>query len=106
MATSVPSAPAPSSNWMSRLYQRISRIDLNPETAFKKAIPPPTPRSVYFGEPLPEEAFTHKGRPKKEWTFASNQVLTAKYTIYNFIFKNLLEQFRRVANIFFLSEST
>lgn len=32
----------------------------------------------------------------------SPQVLTSKYNIITFIPKNLLEQFRRVANIFFL----
>lgn len=80
----------------------IKKIDLNPETAFKKTRPPPAPRSVYFNEPLPSEAFDKKGRPLKSWTFTTNQVLTAKYTLYNFVFKNLLEQFRRVANLFFL----
>ena len=35
------------------------------------------------------------------WT-VSNEIRTAKYTIYNFIPKNLFEQFRRVANVYFL----
>ncbi|PWN51152.1 phospholipid-translocating P-type ATPase [Violaceomyces palustris] len=81
---------------------KLKRIDLNPETAFKKRRPPPCLRSVYFNEPLPPEAFDHKGRAEASWTFATNQLLTAKYTLYNFVFKNLLEQFRRVANLFFL----
>ncbi|PWZ00210.1 phospholipid-translocating P-type ATPase [Testicularia cyperi] len=84
------------------LGAKLKNISLDPDTVFKKKRPPPAPRSVYFNEPLPEEAFDHKGRPTQRFTFASNQVLTAKYTLYNFVFKNLLEQFRRVANLFFL----
>lgn len=34
------------------------------------------------------------------WT-VSNEIRTAKYTIFNFIPKNLFEQFRRVANVYF-----
>lgn len=87
------------------------------------------PFTQFFNEPLPEEFFDGKGRPLRSVTYATNQgetlgswfettleyahgdialishpVLTAKYTFYNFIPKNLFEQFRRVANIFFLSE--
>lgn len=35
------------------------------------------------------------------WT-VSNEIHTAKYTVLNFIPKNLFEQFRRVANVYFL----
>ncbi|SNX84933.1 related to DNF1 - protein transporter [Melanopsichium pennsylvanicum] len=84
------------------LRAKFANFSLDPETVFKKERPPPAPRSVYFNEPLPEQAFDHKGKPQYPYVFASNQVLTAKYTIYNFVFKNLLEQFRRVANLFFL----
>ena len=34
--------------------------------------------------------------------FASNKVVTSRYTWYNFIFKNLWLQFNKVANIYFL----
>ncbi|EPQ26950.1 uncharacterized protein PFL1_05585 [Pseudozyma flocculosa PF-1] len=84
------------------LWAKLKSIDLNPETAFAKKRPPPAPRTVYFNQPLPAEAFGKKGRPAPGWEYASNQVLTAKYTLYNFVFKNLLEQFRRIANLFFL----
>ncbi|KAK0562385.1 hypothetical protein OC844_002725 [Tilletia horrida] len=90
-----PSLPA-------RIVHFVRNIDLNPETAFRKKRPPPAPRSVYINEPLPSSAFDHKGHPVQAWTYATNQTITAKYTAYNFIFKNLLEQFRRVANLFFL----
>ncbi|KAI8447975.1 putative aminophspholipid translocase, partial [Phakopsora pachyrhizi] len=36
------------------------------------------------------------------WIFPSNQIRTAKYSLLSFIPKNLFEQFRRVANVFFL----
>ncbi|CBQ73700.1 related to DNF1-protein transporter [Sporisorium reilianum SRZ2] len=81
---------------------KLANFSLDPDTVFKKERPPPAPRSVYFNEPLPQHAFDAKGHPQYPFVFASNQVLTAKYTIYNFVFKNLLEQFRRVANLFFL----
>lgn len=35
-------------------------------------------------------------------TTISNEILTAKYTVLNFIPKNLLEQLRRVANVYFV----
>lgn len=31
-----------------------------------------------------------------------NGIVTSKYTVWNFVFKNLFEQFQRVANTFFL----
>lgn len=34
--------------------------------------------------------------------FSTNQLVTTKYTLWNFIPKNLFEQFRRATNIFFL----
>ncbi|WFD42980.1 P-type phospholipid transporter [Malassezia psittaci] len=85
-----------------RAKQALGRIDLNPETAFRPKRPPPAVRRVLVNLPLPSEAYDSKGRVRKDWTFVSNQVTSSKYTLYNFIFKNLLEQFRRVANIFFL----
>eukprot|EP01125_Pyxidicula_operculata_P020507 TRINITY_DN7599_c0_g2_i1.p1 TRINITY_DN7599_c0_g2~~TRINITY_DN7599_c0_g2_i1.p1 ORF type:complete len:1186 (-),score=234.52 TRINITY_DN7599_c0_g2_i1:63-3599(-) len=35
-------------------------------------------------------------------SYPSNKTSTTKYTPYNFIFKNLFEQFRRLANVYFL----
>ncbi|XP_011166374.2 probable phospholipid-transporting ATPase IF isoform X2 [Solenopsis invicta] len=42
------------------------------------------------------------GNDPQERHFASNRVVSHKYTIWNFIPKNLFEQFRRVANFYFL----
>ncbi|EIW68591.1 hypothetical protein TREMEDRAFT_74105 [Tremella mesenterica DSM 1558] len=60
------------------------------------------PRSVFVNEPLPPDFYNKKGKPNKEHVYASNQNVTSKYTIITFLPRNLLEQFRRVANIFFL----
>ena len=56
-----------------------------------------------------QRKFLRNLTPKMRETFAethpwtvSNEIHTAKYTIYNFIPKNLFEQFRRVANVYFL----
>ncbi|GAA6016553.1 hypothetical protein JCM10207_002838 [Rhodosporidiobolus poonsookiae] len=49
-----------------------------------------------------KRGFGTKDVPAPGWTFDSNQVLTSKYNIVTFLPRNLLEQFRRVANIFFL----
>ncbi|KYR01098.1 transmembrane protein [Tieghemostelium lacteum] len=35
-------------------------------------------------------------------SFCKNEITTTKYTRYNFIFKNLFEQFKRLTNIYFL----
>lgn len=41
--------------------------------------------------------------PQNARLFKNNRIITSKYTWWNFIFKNLLEQFRHVSNIYFLS---
>jgi len=60
-------------------------------------------RSVYINTALPEEFFDKKGKLLKETRYSSNQNVTSKYTILTFLPRNLFEQFRRVANIFFLA---
>lgn len=86
----------------SYVWHKLKQIDLNPETAFRRKRPPPASRRIMINMDLPKEAYDTRGRIRRQWLFATNQVITAKYTVYNFVFKNLLEQFRRVANIFFL----
>ena len=86
----------------SRVLERLRQFDVNPETAFKRKRPPPAARTVVVNQELPADAFDKRGKVKKSHVFVTNQIVSAKYTLYNFPFKNLLEQFRRVANIFFL----
>lgn len=86
--------------WWNDFLRKMRKLDID-KMLFEKRRPPPAPRSVYFNEPLPAEAFDKKGKPFKSWQFATNQLLTARYTLYNFLFKNLYEQYHRVANMFF-----
>eukprot|EP00002_Diphylleia_rotans_P033013 TRINITY_DN698_c0_g1_i5.p1 TRINITY_DN698_c0_g1~~TRINITY_DN698_c0_g1_i5.p1 ORF type:complete len:1131 (+),score=233.03 TRINITY_DN698_c0_g1_i5:80-3472(+) len=56
-------------------------------------IPPPPPiRKVYAND----------SEQNRRWLYASNETKTTKYTPYNFVFKNLFEQFRRASNFYFL----
>lgn len=82
---------------VSRWYQKVA--EFNVESLFSRKPPPGPPRSVFVNENLPEDYFDHKHRPKKDYIFSSNQVITSKYTIITFLPRNLLEQFRRIANV-------
>jgi phospholipid-translocating ATPase len=81
----------------SRWYQKVAAF--NVESLFSRKRPPGPPRSVFINENLPEAYFDQKHRPKKEHIYVSNQVITSKYTIITFLPRNLLEQFRRIANV-------
>uniref|UniRef100_A0A8C5B1K9 Phospholipid-transporting ATPase n=1 Tax=Gadus morhua TaxID=8049 RepID=A0A8C5B1K9_GADMO len=53
-------------------------------------------RTIYVGHrPSTTEAFI----PPK---FCDNRIVSSKYTVWNFLPKNLFEQFRRIANFYFL----
>ncbi|KAI0823535.1 phospholipid-translocating P-type ATPase [Trametes gibbosa] len=80
-----------------------SLVDFNVESLFSKRRVPGPPRTVFVNEPLPDDHYDHKHRVKKEHVFSSNQVITSKYTVITFVPRNLLEQFRRIANVFFLA---
>ncbi|GAA5877380.1 hypothetical protein JCM3774_003580 [Rhodotorula dairenensis] len=117
-------------NAFTRRLAKLSDFDLT--KVFSRPYRNPYPREVLVNVAVPPEAFTtgpkvplpgfsrkvknDKGEvvrkeprglgtkvvPAAGWTFVSNQVLTSKYNLITFIPRNLLEQFRRVANIFFL----
>ncbi|KAG0711151.1 putative phospholipid-transporting ATPase IF [Chionoecetes opilio] len=59
---------------------------------------PVTSRTVLVNGRPPEEATTPLAIPR----YGNNQIKTSKYTWFNFIPKNLFEQFRRIANFYFL----
>lgn len=88
-------------SWYSKhISEPLSK--LNPWRLLEKKRRPGVPRSIFINEPIPADYFDKKGRPLKEKQFITNQTITSKYTVITFLPRNLLEQFRRVANIFFL----
>jgi len=82
--------------WYDRLISSFSIEDL-----FVRKRPPGPPRTIYINEPLPESYYNKKHKVLKEHQHNSNQVITSKYTLITFLPRNLLEQYRRVANVFF-----
>ena len=103
LPTSTPTKPG--------IFQKIDRFSI--DKLFAKKRKAPTPRSVYLNTPLPYESTLNKSNfwqkifnpttnVGPEWIYTSNQVISSKYTIITFLPRNLLEQFRRVANLFFL----
>ncbi|TIC68580.1 phospholipid-translocating P-type ATPase [Wallemia mellicola] len=105
LPTSTPTKPG--------ILQRWDNFSIEKLFARKKRTP--TPRSVYLNSPLPYESTLGKKpwyekmlQPKSmqnvgsEWIYTTNQIISSKYTVLTFVPRNLLEQFRRVANLFFL----
>ncbi|KAJ6614318.1 phospholipid-translocating P-type ATPase [Mycena sp. CBHHK59/15] len=82
-------------------YKRAAAFKIEDLFSRKKVAGPP--RAVHVNENLPADYLDHKGKVKPTHTYTSNQVITSKYTIITFLPRNLLEQFRRVANVFFLA---
>ncbi|KXS16560.1 phospholipid-translocating P-type ATPase [Gonapodya prolifera JEL478] len=59
------------------------------------------PRRIHVNVPLPKDHVDARGNPLRSWT--TNKVKTSKYSLLTFLPKNLFEQFRRLANFFFLT---
>ncbi|KAK0455620.1 uncharacterized protein EV420DRAFT_1644405 [Desarmillaria tabescens] len=79
-------------------FDKIAAFSI--ESLFVKERSPGPRRTVFVNESLPEDYYDKKGRIKKDHVYASNQVITSKYNIITFLPRNLLEQFRRVANVY------
>ncbi len=54
------------------------------------------------GELTYRHVVAHNTSKADELSYPDNNVSTTKYTRYNFLFKNLMEQFSRIANVYFL----
>uniref|UniRef100_A0AAY4EQL7 Phospholipid-transporting ATPase n=1 Tax=Denticeps clupeoides TaxID=299321 RepID=A0AAY4EQL7_9TELE len=70
-----------------------------PSLAFLQGFDPPhqsDTRTVYIANRFPQHGHYIPQR------FADNRIISSKYTIWNFVPKNLFEQFRRIANFYFL----
>ena len=80
--------------WYDRLISSFSIEDL-----FVRKRPPGPPRTIYINEPLPDSYYNKKGKVLKEYQYNTNQVITSKYTLVTFLPRNLLEQYRRIANV-------
>ncbi|KAF8195975.1 phospholipid-translocating ATPase [Mycena galopus ATCC 62051] len=96
MAATVPNG-TPRPSW----YTRIANLKIEDLFSRRKVAGPP--RTVHVNENLPADYLDQKGKVKPAYIYPTNQVITSKYTIITFLPRNLLEQFRRVANIFFLA---
>jgi phospholipid-translocating ATPase len=57
-------------------------------------------RSIYYNMPLPQEFVNDNGDPLT--VYPRNKIRTTKYTPLTFLPKNLIFQFRNIANIYFL----
>jgi len=83
---------------LSRVWAAIAAFNVDQLFASKRVAGPP--RTVYVNAPsLPADHYDKRGKVKKAHLYASNQVITSKYTVITFLPRNLLEQFRRVANM-------
>jgi len=130
----MPATPIPRRGPQNAFTRRLAKIgNWELTSLFSRPYTNPNPRKVLVNCHVPQEAYTTapklplwskqvKGEdgkvrkvkqglgtkevPAPGWTFQTNQVLTSKYNIVTFLPRNLLEQFRRVANIFFLGEFT
>ena len=85
-------------------YARLAAFKV--EDLFSRHRPPGPPRTLYINESLPQAYFDVKGKVKREHVYTSNQVITSKYNIITFLPRNLLEQFRRIANMYVVPSPT
>ncbi|KAJ6602623.1 phospholipid-translocating ATPase [Mycena vulgaris] len=94
-------APTPAAGPSQPWYKRLAAFKI--EDLFSRKTVAGPPRTVHVNENLPADYLDPKGKVKPAYIYPSNQVITSKYTIITFLPRNLLEQFRRVANVFFLA---
>ena len=89
---------APSKGGIAAWYNKFA--DFNIESLFVRKREPGPPRSIFINQQLPHDYYDKRGRVKKEHVFVTNQVVTSKFTLITFVPRNLLEQYRRIANMY------
>ncbi|KAI9508448.1 phospholipid-translocating P-type ATPase [Russula earlei] len=82
--------------WYDTLISSFSIEDL-----FVRKRPPGPSRTIFINQPLPDSYYDKNHRVLKAHQYNPNQVITSKYTLFTFLPRNLLEQYRRTANVFF-----
>lgn len=97
----VPQHKAEPSRW-AKMSKKLG--SLHPTALFKRKRSPTVARTVFVNTPLPTgpEWRDKKGQIVRDKVYPTNQNITSKYTVITFLPRNLFEQFRRIANIFFL----
>lgn len=89
----------------SRWRKMGSSLTFDISKLWKKGPRPQYARSIMVNSPLPDgpEWRDKKGRVLRNKVYPTNQNVTSKYTIITFLPRNLFEQFRRIANVYFLA---
>ncbi len=80
--------------------QPSAPAESQPSGPTMRKMKPKKRRNVYVNVPPPHSELRHNGDPAV--VYPRNKVRTSKYTIATFLPRFLFEQFRRVANIYFL----
>ena len=92
-----PDAAVRQKSRFTRWYEKVAAFKL--EDLFSKKKEPGPKRTLFINQNLPDDYHDPQGRVKPEHIYPTNQVITSKYTVVTFLPRNLLEQFRRVANV-------
>ena len=96
--------PTKKPNKFVALYSKLEAFSV--ESLFVRKRPPGPRRTVFVNKEVPQDYWDPKKKKvKQEHTYTSNQVITSKYSIITFLPRNLLEQFRRLANVCVSSRS-
>ena len=79
-------------------YDKVAAFKV--EDLFSRKKEPGPQRTIFVNENLPDDYHDARGKVLPDHVYATNQVITSKYTIVTFLPRNLLEQFRRIANMY------
>lgn len=93
-------APAHKQSRIVGWYDKVAAFKVEDLFSRKKEAGPQ--RTIFVNENLPEDYHDAHGKVLPDNVYATNQVITSKYTIVTFLPRNLLEQFRRIANMYVL----